>query len=120
MIQTVVLSQLQQGILGPPPHQHFSPPSSLQLGLVVWTGRQGMSFKNQSLLMAPLTAPPLLQHRCSGLSLAGAVYTPRLFSPLADVSTLSGMHSSCPSFANVTDVWPFVKLGLPVSFCPVG
>lgn len=38
------------------------------------------------------------------LQYAGATYTPRLFSPLADVSTSSGMHSSCPSFANVTDV----------------
>lgn len=34
----------------------------------------------------------------------GATHTPCLFSPLADVSTSSGMHSSCPSFASATDV----------------
>lgn len=34
----------------------------------------------------------------------GATYSSCLFSPLADVSTSSGMHSSCPSFAHVTNV----------------
>lgn len=33
-----------------------------------------------------------------------ATYSSYLFSPLADVSTSSGMHSSCPSFAHVTNV----------------
>lgn len=34
----------------------------------------------------------------------GATYSSCLCSPLADVSTSPGMHSSCPSFAHVTNV----------------
>lgn len=62
----------------------------------------------------PLTAPPSVEPRCSWhlhrlggficQQYTGATYSSCLFSPLADVSTSSGMHSSCPSFTHVTNV----------------
>lgn len=46
----------------------------------------------------------------------GATCSSCLFSPLADVSTSSGMHSSCPSFAQVTNVWLAVSKIRSLSF----
>lgn len=53
---------------------------------------------NPDVLASPLAGGFICQQY------TGATYSSCLFSPLTDVSTSSGMHSSCPSFAHVTNV----------------
>lgn len=53
---------------------------------------------NPDVLASPVTGGFICQQY------TGETYSSCLFSPLADVSTSSGMHSSCPSFAHVTNV----------------
>lgn len=50
-------------------------------------------------VLASLRRPAVL----SASGALGATHSSRLFSQVADVSTSTGMHSSCPSFAHATN-----------------
>lgn len=68
-------------------------------------------WSNPDVLASPLAGGLICQQY------TGATYSSCLFSPLTDVSTSLGMHSSCPSFAHVTNVCLSVfKIRLSVSF----
>lgn len=70
---------------------------------------------NPDVLASPVTGGFICQQH------TGETYSSCLFSPLSDVSTLSGMHSSCPSFAHVTNVCLAVcKIRSSSFFFPIG